>query len=1020
MHPISSLFLSQSYQDAWADYSRSLVSPQFVHWDYVILTASNEQQAEGFEAQLEERRQAGFLPLQTKFAVIPDPMGKRVGSGGATLGVLKYVAEQTGKTDFSGLRILVIHSGGDSKRVPQYSALGKLFSPVPHELPNGRASTLFDEFMIAMAMVPTRVREGMLLLSGDVLLLFNPLLIDYSGQNAAAISFKEHVKTGKNHGVFLRGEDGNVRKFMHKQTVETLRECGAVNEQDCVDIDTGAIIFSKEMLTALYRLISLDGKFCEKSFAELVNEKVRLSLYGDFLYPLAADSTLEDFYREKPEGTFCPELTAARKKVWEALRPFHLKLLRLVPAKFIHFGTTGEILKLMSSGVADYEDLGWSRHVGSSYDNQAAGYNSVLSSHAVCGQNCYLEVSYVHHKAELGDNVLLSYIDVYDEKIPSSVVVHGLKQKDGNFVVRIYGTGDNPKSVFYDIKENGKKMGNGTEAENGTETDDCIFMGLPLRQLLEKNEISPKELWEEGEEQTIWNARLYPACPTIREALRASLNLYAMTRGNGAVSEWRSGERKSLCAGFHEADAHALIAWEKRMEELVRMDRLSKLIQAGERAARSAEVLKTQRLSAVQEEWLEKRLRRADFGEKIRLHYYTGMALGGSAGDERIGECFRCIGEEVLGATLENLQVNENCRIMAERHRVSLPLRVNWGGGWSDTPPYCNEKGGTVLNAAILLNGKKPVEVVLEKISEPKIIFDSRDMDVYGEFEDIASLQQTGDPYDPFALQKAALLACGILPMKGGNLKEILSRMGGGFLMRSEVTGVPKGSGLGTSSILAAACVKALLEFTGIGYDEEQLYSTVLCMEQIMSTGGGWQDQVGGITEGIKYTTTAPGIRQKIKVHHIRLSEETQKELDERFALIYTGQRRLARNLLRDVVGNYIGNEPDTVYALNEIQRVATLMAFELCRGHVDDFAQLLSQHWELSQKIDKGSTNILIDQIFDSISDMIDGRMICGAGGGGFLQIVLKRGVSKEQLHNRLKEVFQDSDIDVWDCELV
>ena len=150
MHPISSLFLSQSYEDAWADYSRSLVRPQFVHWDYVVLTASNEQQAEGFRVQLEERRRAKFLPEKTKFAVIPDPGGKRVGSGGATLGILRYIANQAGSSDFSGLRILVIHSGGDSKRVPQYSALGKLFSPVPHELPNGRASTLFDELMIAM------------------------------------------------------------------------------------------------------------------------------------------------------------------------------------------------------------------------------------------------------------------------------------------------------------------------------------------------------------------------------------------------------------------------------------------------------------------------------------------------------------------------------------------------------------------------------------------------------------------------------------------------------------------------------------------------------------------------------------------------------------------------------------------------------------------------------------------------------------------------------------------------------
>ena len=57
---------------------------------------------------------------------------------------------------------------------------------------------------------------------------------------------------------------------------------------------------------------------------------------------------------------------------------------------------------------------------------------------------------------------------------------------------------------------------------------------------------------------------------------------------------------------------------------------------------------------------------------------------------------------------------------------------MNWGGGWSDTPPYCNEKGGTVLNVAILLNGEKPVEVTLERIPEQKVVFDSRDMDVHG------------------------------------------------------------------------------------------------------------------------------------------------------------------------------------------------------------------------------------------------------------------------------------------------
>ena len=149
---------------------------------------------------------------------------------------------------FAGKRILCIHSGGDSKRVPQYSACGKLFSPVPRELPNGRRSTLFDEFIIGMSGVPSRIRDGMLVLSGDVLLLFNPLQIDAPASGAAAISFKEDVETGKNHGVFQMDEQGNVGEFLHKQTVETLTSRGAVNAQGKVDIDTGAVLFSAVFL----------------------------------------------------------------------------------------------------------------------------------------------------------------------------------------------------------------------------------------------------------------------------------------------------------------------------------------------------------------------------------------------------------------------------------------------------------------------------------------------------------------------------------------------------------------------------------------------------------------------------------------------------------------------------------------------------------------------------------------------------------------------------------------------------
>lgn len=985
MKNILSLFLSQSYQDCWDDYYRSLKSRTYPRWDYVILTASNEKQAEGFRKQIEVRKD--FLPPQTEFAVIPDRGGARVGSGGATLSVLKYLHEQEGS--FGNLRVLVIHSGGDSKRVPQYSALGKLFSPVPHELPDGRTSTLFDELIICMSAMPSRIQEGMLLLSGDVLPLFNPLQIDYSGRNAAAISFKEKVETGKNHGVFLNGENGNVKKFLHKQTVETLKDYGAVNERGYVDIDTGAVIFSREIMDSLYKLVA-----AEIDYDRFVNPTVRLSLYGDFLYPLAEDSTLEQFYREKPEGAFCSELAEARTRVWEALRPYRLKLLRLAPAKFIHFGTTREILKLMNRDVEEYQELGWRHQVKSSIKAETcSGYNSILSSRAKIGENCYLESSYVHSQAEIGNNVLLSFIDVRNETIPDNVVLHGLKQKNGKFVARIYGIEDNPK-------------------EN-------LLFGINLDTLCEKFAV---DFWEnsavsgEVHSHSLWTADLYPEKDTIREAVAAALELYdlaAKGEHSEKLANWKSSSRRSLCSGFHAADPDALIAWEARMQELVQMDEIAgairKQIPAGEMKSMPG-------LTGIQQKWLENRLNQADFHEKMRLHYYLGKI---QEDEEETQKCFHTIQSTILNAAMNSLKYNENAKIVSDCHTVKLPLRVNFGGGWSDTPPYCNEHGGTVLNAAILLDGEKPVEVTLEKIPDCKVIFDSRDMDVHGEFTAIEPLQAVGDPFDPFALQKACLLACGIIPKEGHTLKEVLKRLGGGFVMHSEVNHVPKGSGLGTSSILSAACVKAVFEFTGIACTEDDLYSHVLVMEQIMSTGGGWQDQVGGVTPGLKFITSAPGVEQKIKVTHISLNAETKKELGERFALIYTGQRRLARNLLRDVIGRYVGNEPDSLSALNEIQRVAALMRFELERGNVDEFARLLDHHWKLSRKVDQGSTNTLIDQIFESIDHLIDGRMVCGAGGGGFLQVILKKGVGKDTVQERLKSVFQDSPVDVWNCEI-
>ena len=71
-----------------------------------------------------------------------------------------------------------------------------------------------------------------------------------------------------------------------------------VNDKDCVDLDTGAVLLDKDLLQALFSLISTNGKVDTAKYDKFVNEKARISFYGDFLYPLAKQSTLEEYYLE--------------------------------------------------------------------------------------------------------------------------------------------------------------------------------------------------------------------------------------------------------------------------------------------------------------------------------------------------------------------------------------------------------------------------------------------------------------------------------------------------------------------------------------------------------------------------------------------------------------------------------------------------------------------------------------------------------------------------------------------------
>ena len=606
---------------------------------------------------------------------------------------------------------------------------------------------------------------------------------------------------------------------------------------------------------------------------------------------------------------------------------------------------------------------------------------------------------------------MISQLELKDVTVPS-MVMHGveLKRENGEkrYIVRAYGIKDNPKKT---LEERGS------------------FLAGDLRSFINLNNLKTKDIWE-SEDHSLWKAKLYPVVESQEKAVSWAFLLHRMSSEKAdevKVAEWKSLKRYSLEESFQIADASVLVPWEEKLENRILIERFLNRLRAGEHYVDS---LKTFGITELDEKQFDMLMEMAEkelpFEEKIRVLYSISRSMKfmkknfhGISYDQIEQKCFATIQQEIFRAS--NVNQVKKYKIAENQVKVSLPVRVNWGGGWTDTPPYCNEKGGVVLNAAILLNGQEPIEVELRKLPEKHIEFASLDLDAHGVVTTVAEIQDCHNPYDSFALHKAALIACGIIPLEGeADLEKILDEMGGGFYMSTCVKGVPKGSGLGTSSILSGACVRALGKFLGTNWSDSDVYELVLNLEQIMSTGGGWQDQVGGLTGGIKYITSRPGMKQKLKVEYLDLDEATKAELQERFALIYTGQRRLARNLLRDVVGNYIGGKKESKEALEEMKHLAVMMRYELEQGDVDAFARLLNEHWEVSKKLDAGSTNTCIDQIFASCEDLIDGKFISGAGGGGFLQVILKKGVSKEMLRAQLLDVYQDSGVDVWDAEFV
>ncbi len=206
---------------------------------------SSARQAAYYRQEIQRRQADGKLPPFAQFLVVPDAGGRRMGSGGATLHAIRVMVEQmfpdaVEEAWWQRHRVLMIHSGGDSKRLPAYSVSGKLFGILPFSTPWGDVNTVFDQMLaLSTAWIPC-VPSGLVISSGDVVLTFPAASLDWSRDGVSGAAMLVPFETGAQHGIYVLNE-GRVYSFLQKPTREQTRAAGGLLESDQVAVDTGLV-----------------------------------------------------------------------------------------------------------------------------------------------------------------------------------------------------------------------------------------------------------------------------------------------------------------------------------------------------------------------------------------------------------------------------------------------------------------------------------------------------------------------------------------------------------------------------------------------------------------------------------------------------------------------------------------------------------------------------------------------------------------------------------------------------------
>lgn len=844
-----------------------------------------------------------------------DPIDHKLGSGGGTTWLLTQAYEnemahsdannqKTFDEWLSSEKRLLLHAGGQSRRLPAYAPSGKVLTPVPvfrwergQRLSQDLLSLQIPLYKKIMDAAPSSLHT--MIVSGDVLIRTTQPLQPIPEADVVCYGLWLGPEIAKNHGVFVSSCDtpSVLKCMLQKPSPATL---GTIQKDHYYLTDIGIWLLS------------------DKAVKVLMSHKGEYDLYSEFGGAMGTEPTLND----------------------EAVKELKVAILPLSGGEFYHFGTSHELL---SSTLAIQNLVNDQRLImhHSRKPHPCIFIQNSITKKAVDSSNeeVWIENSYISEGWSISQKNIITGVpkNNWNITLAPGQCIDIVPMGETQYVVRPYGFND-------------RFAGEEQQRPQFPIVDNIDEAGLVLRYMLNQE--------TEGEDKGKGKAIFEKAQKISAEQISATANLRRLFEQR---REFRKHNWSALADNYEHSVFYQL-----------------------------------------------------DLNDAAKEFKANGIAMPKPLPDSaplltRMKDAmFRGDNDKAFGLLREGIVKTSNTNginmptLSSMSNKVATdqivwgrsPVRIDIAGGWTDTPPFCLMEGGSVVNLAIELNGQQPIQTYVKPCREHHVVLKSIDLgasEIVETYEQLADFKRVGSP---FSIPKAALALAGFLPQysqeKYPDLKSQLMAFGCGIEI-TLLSAIPAGSGLGTSSVLAATVLGTINDFLSHGWDKNEICHKTLVLEQLLTTGGGWQDQFGGVLQGVKLLQTCKGFEQQPIVHWLPTDLYTQPEYQACHLLYYTGITRTAKTILAEIVQKMFLNDHDQVALLREMKAHSLQMYEAIQRNDFQEMGKLVGKTWLQNQAIDAGTNPMEVKKLTDLIDDLCLGYKLPGAGGGGYLYMVAK-----------------------------